>query len=144
MTDVFTAKKRSQIMARIKGRGNRGTELALARLFRSDGVTGWRRQYAIMGRPDFAFPRARVAVFVDGCFWHRCRKCRNVPDSNREFWQKKLAQNVRRDRTVNRELRRRGWKVVRVWEHEFRKPKRVLSKVRCSLDAPPHGAKIRP
>jgi DNA mismatch endonuclease, patch repair protein len=73
-SDVFTKAKRSEVMSRIRGKGNKDTEVALAKLFRANGITGWRRHYAIAGKPDFAFPKCKLAVFVDGCFWHGCRK----------------------------------------------------------------------
>jgi DNA mismatch endonuclease, patch repair protein len=133
MSDVFTQQKRSEVMSRIRGRGNRDTEVALARLFRANGVTGWRRHYPVTGRPDFAFAKAHVAVFVDGCFWHLCPKCSNMPVNNRAFWEKKLGNNVRRDRLVTRTLRDRGWTVVRVWEHELRTPRTVLGRITESL-----------
>ncbi len=69
-------------------------------------------------RPDIVFPRKRVAVFVDGCFWHACPEHGTIPDSSREWWTKKLAANVERDRRHDRELAQAGWTVIRVWEHE--------------------------
>jgi DNA mismatch endonuclease (patch repair protein) len=69
-------------------------------------------------RPDFIFPRARVAVFVDGCFWHRCPRHGTLPKANHRWWAAKLRANMRRDRQHNRELVAAGWRVVRVWEHE--------------------------
>ena len=67
---------------------------------------------------DIAFPRQKMAVFVDGCFWHSCPEHATVPKSNRQWWMDKLATNVRRDRDTDEQLRRAGWEVVRVWEHE--------------------------
>jgi DNA mismatch endonuclease (patch repair protein) len=119
MADVFTKAKRSEVMSRIRGSGNKGTELALANIFRKHGVTGWRRKQPLFGKPDFTFRRQRIVVFVDGCFWHGCPKHSNKPASNREFWEKKLAVNKRRDRLVTKTLRERGWRVVRVWEHDL-------------------------
>lgn len=120
MADVFTKDKRSKVMSRIRGRGNRNTEVAFARLLRTERITGWRRHYKITGTPDFAFPKLRVAVFIDGCFWHQCPKCSTMPEDNREFWESKLSSNVARDRRVSRLLRVTGWQVVRIWEHELR------------------------
>src|SRR3989442_3445808 len=74
MPDVFTKAKRSAVMSLIRGSGNRDTELRMMALFRAHGVTGWRRGALLTGRPDFVFRRERVAVFVDGCFWHGCPK----------------------------------------------------------------------
>ncbi len=119
MPDVFTKTKRSQVMSCIRGRGNKETELALIRVFRNHFITGWRRHQPVFGRPDFVFPRLKLAVFVDGCFWHRCPRHSNLPVNNRPFWKRKLEANERRDRLVLRELRARGWHVCRVWEHEL-------------------------
>lgn len=119
MPDVFTTEKRSQVMSKIRGRGNRDTEIALIDLMRTHGITGWRRNVAIFGKPDFVFSKHRLVIFVDGCFWHQCPKHSNIPANNREFWIKKLNANIVRDKLVNRTLRARGWRVLRVWEHEL-------------------------
>ena len=119
MADIWTKTKRSEVMARIRGRGNRSTEGRLAALFRAHGFTGWRRQRPLPGRPDFVFPARRLAVFVDGCFWHGCPRHGTMPKENRRFWQAKITRNQERDREVGAELRRLGWKVLRVWEHEL-------------------------
>ena len=121
MADVFTKAKRSAVMSRIRGRGNKDTEIALTRLLRQNKITGWRRHLPIFGRPDFAFPKQKLAVFVDGCFWHGCPKHCKIPVGNRAFWKRKFAANKDRDRRVNRELRRLGWQVVRIWEHDLAK-----------------------
>lgn len=120
MSDVFSQAKRSEVMAKIRGRGNKATELALIGLMRAHGITGWRRDQKVFGRPDFVFRRKRVAVFVDGCFWHACPRHATRPKNNRAFWAAKLAANRARDRKVTRTLRALGWKVVRIWEHELR------------------------
>jgi len=129
MPDVFTKKKRSEVMARIRSRGNRETELRMAKLLRKSHVSGWRRHTRLLGRPDFSFPKRRLALFIDGCFWHRCPKCSNVPVNNRKFWLTKLTANARRDKLVTLGLRRLGWRVVRVWEHELVHPNSVMSKL---------------
>jgi DNA mismatch endonuclease (patch repair protein) len=121
MPDVFTKAKRSEVMSRIRGRGNKDTELALMKLFRAHRIAGWRRNQPVFGRPDFVFPKLKLAVFVDGCFWHACPKHMTKPKNNREFWQKKLAGNKTRDQLVSQTLRRAGWRVLRIWEHELAK-----------------------
>jgi len=133
MADVFTRKKRSEVMSRIRGHGNKDTEIALIGVFRQYRITGWRRHWALLGKPDFVFPKSRVAVFVDGCFWHRCPKHSTKPAANRKFWERKLQANVRRDRLVTRTLKARGWLVVRIWEHDLRHSKRVASRIRRIL-----------
>jgi DNA mismatch endonuclease (patch repair protein) len=151
MPDVFSKRKRSEVMARIRSRGNRDTELALVRLLRAQRISGWRRHIRVRSmacgtrnlgagamagrsfrtprsalrvftvRPDFVFLKQRVTVFVDGCFWHGCPRHATQPQNNAVFWRRKLAANRARDRRVNRELRRAGWRVVRIWEHELKR-----------------------
>jgi DNA mismatch endonuclease (patch repair protein) len=143
MPDVFTKAKRSQVMSRIRGRGNRATELALMRIFRADGITGWRRHISLSVdqrkpekklrvRPDFVFPRLKLAVFVDGCFWHSCSKHATKPKNNAVFWRRKLAANKARDQLVTRLLRKNGWQVLRLWEHDLtgKRHLRVLTRIR--------------
>jgi len=200
MPDVFTRRKRSEVMSRIRSRGNKDTEIALAKLLRANHITGWRRQVRLVVRSqepstaalramvdkagrrgkrrrpktealrqvreglatpvgaqgdrerrgatvrvDFLFPKQRVAVFVDGCFWHGCPKHssparwltkssmkhsplrglrvsvvkKESPRTGKAFWASKMASNMARDRFVNRTLRKNGWKVVRIWEHDL-------------------------
>ena len=135
-TDVFSKAKRSEVMSRIRGKGNRATELAMMQLFRTQGITGWRRHYPITGKPDFAFPKQKLAVFVDGCFWHVCPKHATKPKGNRRFWAEKLEANKARDRKVNRELRVKGWKVLRIWEHDLTPSKlmRAVPRILKRLD----------
>src|SRR5438552_4887049 len=99
MADVFTHAKRSAVMSAIRGSGNRDTEIRLISIFRRHQITGWRRNSRLFGKPDFVFPRAKLAVFVDGCFWHRHPGCKfaYTPKSRREFWLSKFASNVARD-----------------------------------------------
>ena len=148
MTDVFSKSKRSAVMSRISARGNEATELAFLRLLREHRITGWRRHVALTlpkprgashnsksprVRPDFVFPKSKVAIFVDGCFWHGCPIHGTSPSSNSEFWSKKLAANLKRDRQVNKQLRRKHWAVIRFWEHQMSDGTRVITKLRAKL-----------
>jgi DNA mismatch endonuclease (patch repair protein) len=120
-------------MSRIKGKGNKDTELAMIQILRSHHISGWRRNQSVLGKPDFVFPKQKVALFVDGCFWHGCPKHSNMPQNNREFWVNKLQGNKVRDKLVTRELRKMGWKVVRVWEHELKSLQRVMERLKKTL-----------
>ena len=141
MVDVFTSRKRSEIMSRVKGRENLATELRLLSIFRAHGIKGWRRNARLFGKPDFVFPEIQTAVFVDGCFWHGCPIHGSVPQTNRTFWRKKLAYNKKRDLHVNRKLAEDGWRTVRIWQHELKKPEKLILRLRRRLLIMPHKSK---
>jgi DNA mismatch endonuclease, patch repair protein len=120
--DVFSKRKRSEVMARIRGRGNKSTEHRMAALLRAYHIAGWKLHPPdVFGCPDIYFPYLRIAIFLDGCFWHACKKCFKMPAQNRPFWEEKFHKNLRRDRLVNRTLKKDGIKVVRLWEHDIEK-----------------------
>lgn len=132
MPDVFTQAKRSAVMRQIRSTGNKDTELRLIKIMRAAGIRGWRRcatvrvnqsakTRAIAIRPDFVFRRQRIAVFVDGCFFHGCPRHATWPKNNAAFWRSKIEGNRARDRRQTRLLRARGWTVVRIWEHSLSK-----------------------
>lgn len=133
MTDVFSRRKRSEIMSHVKSNGNLATERRLISIFRKKGIKGWRRHTKNFGNPDFVFPEVRLAVFIDGCFWHCCPKHGEIPGSNSAFWAKKLDANHRRDRLVNRTLSKQGWRVIRIWQHDLKTPDRVFVKINSGL-----------
>lgn len=124
MSDVFTIEKRSEVMKAVKSRNTKTTELKMIQIFKELYITGWRRTYPLIGKPDFVFPKKRIIVFVDGCFWHG-HDCRNVtPSANAEFWNAKRAYNRRHDETVTNALEKKNWKVIRIWECELKKKNR--------------------
>lgn len=127
---MLLPENRSMLMSRIRAKGNRTTELALVGGFREARIPGWRRQMQLPGRPDFTFPRARLCVFVHGCFWHGCRHCYTPPRKNSAFWAAKIASNRTRDRRVARELRARGYRVLTLWECELKGSRRGLAVAR--------------
>jgi DNA mismatch endonuclease (patch repair protein) len=129
MADIFSRTKRSQVMAAIKSKGNKDTELKLILIFRANEISGWRRNQRIFGKPDFVFRRERLAVFVDGCFWHGCKQHCRMPRDNRKYWREKILRNQKRDRLVTKTLRRTGWRVLRIWEHELKNETRLVSRV---------------
>ncbi|MCE9541229.1 very short patch repair endonuclease [Candidatus Kaiserbacteria bacterium] len=134
MADRITPEQRSRNMAAVKSRGNTSTELALARFFRKEGITGWRRNKKVYGiRPDFVLPVRRIAVFVHGCFWHGCPKHGQIPKTAKAFWRKKIAANIARDLRQNQELKRNGWITLTVWEHELKKRDVALTALKRSL-----------
>jgi DNA mismatch endonuclease (patch repair protein) len=116
MADTFTRQLRSEVMSRIRSSGNSTTEMRLIAIMRRHAITGWRRNSRLPGRPDFVFRKDRVAVFVDGDFWHGNPKRFRLPKSNVDYWATKIDRNRARDREINRTLRKRGWTVLRIWE----------------------------
>ena len=144
MADVFTKIKRSQVMAAIRSRGNKDTELKLAAILRAAGITGWRRHQPVPGHPDFIFRRERLAIFVDGCFWHGCRWHCRMPQANREYWRAKIARNSARDRRTTRLLHTRGWRVLRIWGHALASPETVVARITSGLSAGPKRYKLTP
>lgn len=134
MSDMWSKKKRSEMMSLIKSKGNKSTELRLIEIFKAYGITGWRRGQKLPGRPDFTFRKERVVIFVDGCFWHGCPECYKRPSTNTEFWDEKFRKNKKRDEKVSRELRQMGWKVVRIWEHQLKHSGRVSGIIKRALN----------
>ncbi len=121
-------------MAAVKSRGNRSTELKLMHILRQFHLTGWRRNQLLFGKPDFVFPHERVALFVDGCFWHGCPKCYRRPNSSNDYWDKKVQGNIERDKKVDIALNTQGWIVIRIWEHELSEPEIVNARIVCKLN----------
>ncbi len=136
--DWLTPEQRSRNMASIRSRGNKSTEKALRyRLVRA-GVKGWRLCNAdLPGKPDFLFDAQRLVVFVDGCYWHGCPRCYRPPTSNTSYWSEKYRRNKDRDTRVNRLLKRDGWRVLRIWEHEVEAaPAKVVQKIQRIVFSP--------
>lgn len=124
MADVFDSKKRSDIMSKVRSNNNKSTELALIKFFKENNITGWKRNYPVKGHPDFVFLDKKIAVFVDGCFWHG-HDCRNTrPSDNAEYWQKKRERNIKHDKEVTAMFENRGWTVIRIWECELKNKNR--------------------
>ena len=122
-------------MASVRSRGNSTTELKLGKLLWAAGLRGYRKQWKAPGRPDFAWPGRKIAIFVDGCFWHGCAKCKYPPRTNVDFWANKIETNRARDKRVRRALRRDGWVVLRFWEHEVRQqPAKVVRTIAAHIN----------
>lgn len=131
MADVFDREKRSNIMLKVRSKGNKSTELKLIEIFRKEHITGWKRDYPVKGHPDFVFLNKKIAVFVDGCFWHG-HDCRNTrPSDNQEYWQRKRERNIRHDQEITVLFESRGWRVLRIWECELKAKNRqaLLDKI---------------
>lgn len=134
MTDVLTPAQRSRCMSRVKSEDTK-PELRLRSALWAAGLR-YRLRYKLPGKPDVVFPSARLAVFVDGCFWHSCPLHATRPKTNASFWASKLRENVERDDRVNAKLRENGWRVLRLWQHEVTSNLgEAVAKVRALLAA---------
>ncbi len=130
MSDVFDDKKRSEIMKAVRSKDNKSTERKLMSLFKEYGITGWRRNYKVKGHPDFVFPKQKIAIFVDGCFWHG-HNCRNTkPKDNEDYWNKKRQRNIEHDKQITTLFQNRGWRVLRIWECELKKSNQPLTMIK--------------
>src|ERR1700677_5035592 len=121
MADIWSKQRRSEVMSRVRSRGNKTTELRLIQMFKRNGIFGWRRRVKLLGSPDFVFRAPRLCVFVDGCFWHRCPRCYSAPVSNACYWDEKIRRTVARDRRIRRKLRNEGWCILPFWVHDLSK-----------------------
>lgn len=119
MSDILNRAQRSYCMSRIRGKHTK-PELLLRKALWAKGLR-YRLKNRLVGRPDIVFPSKRLAIFVDGCFWHGCPVHCRVPETNRLFWEEKLSRNMNRDNEVNRMLKQENWRVLRFWEHEIKK-----------------------
>lgn len=135
MADIFDNKKRSDIMSKVRSKNNKSTELKLIQIFEENNIKKWRRNYPVKGHPDFVFLEKKIAIFVDGCFWHG-HDCRNTcPSNNAEYWIKKRERNMKHDKEITTLFEQRGWTVIRIWECELKKKNRniLLSKIKNLL-----------
>ena len=129
MADVFDKAKRSEIMKKVQSKNNKSTELKLMQIFKDNNIHGWRRNYKVKGHPDFVFLDKKIAIFVDGCFWHG-HNCRNTkPKTNQEYWDKKRERNIKHDKEITEYFENRGWTVIRIWECEL-KSNKALEKLK--------------
>lgn len=135
MVDTVSKDVRSRVMRCIPSRGTKPEVLMRLALVRS-GLRGWRMHVSnLPGKPDFTFSKKRLAVFVDGCFWHGCKYCYRGPKSNKRYWNSKLLSNKARDMKNSKMLLSSGWRILRLWEHQVRDDLGFcLKKIREALD----------
>lgn len=137
MPDNLTPEDRRKTMRAVKGKGT-SLERRLSAMLAGMQLSGWKKNVSdIVGKPDVVFPEERVVIFVDGCFWHGCPYCnRKLPETNREYWERKIRHNVERDKRNTQALIDDGWRVIRIWEHEMRNAatrRRIHSRIRQAI-----------
>tara|TARA_Y100000294_G_C8423334_1_gene283745 strand:- start:122 stop:598 length:477 start_codon:yes stop_codon:yes gene_type:complete len=128
---------RSRVMSSIRGKHNRSTELCLKMALVRSGVEGWKlHPIELPGTPDFYFSQVKLAVFVDGCFWHGCHRCGHIPKTRSKFWEAKINRTKQRDRKKRSELQKIGISTLGIWEHELKdthKVNNVVDKIKTKF-----------
>jgi len=135
MPDRFTTEIRSKIMSKIRGKNTKPEILLRKSLFNLGYRYGLNHRFKTLNfKPDLVLVSRKTCIFVDGCFWHGCPRCYRTPKSNQGYWIQKINRNKERDQEQNRFLRKNGWKVIRIWEHEINENlEKTLSKVNSKL-----------
>ena len=129
MADIFSKKKRSEIMAKVRNKDSK-IEITLRKALWNEGFRYLKNSTKYFGKPDIVLPKYKTVIFVDSCFWHGCIKHGTMPTTRKAFWEKKITRNKERDKEVNRHHRSQGWQVLRIWEHEIKqRPKSLTSKL---------------
>lgn len=129
MTDNLSKEKRSKVMSSIRGK-NTKPELIVRRILWSTGLRYRIHDKTIFGKPDISNKKKKLAIFVDGCFWHGCKRCYREPTTNTDFWKQKIQNNKKRRKQVIKFLKREDWKILEFWEHEINgKPEIVVKKI---------------
>jgi len=136
MADIFTKKKRSEVMSRIRSKDTK-PELRLRKAVFKRGMRYRLHSKKLPGKPDMVMHRKKLAVFCHGCFWHGHEGCYREPKSNTDYWRKKLARNKARDKRVVAELEKMGWRVIQVWECDIKKRlDKVVDSIECIYKEP--------
>ncbi|MBI5879025.1 MAG: very short patch repair endonuclease [Chloroflexi bacterium] len=134
MADNIKPEHRHRAMQAVKAKSTR-PERRLFAMLAGLHVTGWKKNDAsVFGKPDISFSKQQIAIFVDGCFWHGCLYChKSLPKTNRAYWKRKISRNIERAKLTNRHLRREGWRVIRIWEHDVGNLEKSRSRILNAL-----------
>lgn len=120
MADIFSKKKRSEIMSRVGSKDSK-IEVEFRKALWKEGFRYRKNPRKYFGKPDLVLKKYRTVIFIDSCFWHGCKKHGSLPATNKKFWEQKIEKNKQRDKEVNKYYKKIGWNVIRIWEHELKK-----------------------
>jgi len=118
MTDIFSKKKRSEIMSKIRSKDSK-IEVEFRKKLWQAGFRYRKNATKYFGKPDLVLPKYKAVIFIDSCFWHGCKRHGSMPQTRKKFWEEKIARNKQRDKEVNRHYKKVNWKIFRIWEHEI-------------------------
>ena len=120
MADIFTKKKRSEVMSKVRNKDSK-IEVEFRKKLWAEGFRYSKNSAKYFGKPDIVLPKYETVIFIDSCFWHGCKKHGSIPATHTKFWTEKIDRNKTRDKEVNKHYKMKGWKVVRIWEHDLKK-----------------------
>jgi DNA mismatch endonuclease, patch repair protein len=120
MVDIFSKKKRSEIMSKVKNKDSK-IEVSFRKALWKEGFRYSKNSKRYFGKPDLVMKKHKTVIFLDSCFWHGCKKHCKFPATNKKFWKEKIERNKQRDREVNKYYKKNNWNIVRIWEHEISK-----------------------
>jgi DNA mismatch endonuclease (patch repair protein) len=120
MTDIFSKKKRSEIMSKVRSKDSK-IEIEFRKRLWKAGFRYRKNSTKYFGKPDIVLPKYKTVIFIDSCFWHGCKKHGSMPQTRKKFWATKIERNKQRDKEVNKYYRKSDWKIFRAWEHDLAK-----------------------
>ena len=126
MADIFSKKKRSEIMSKIRNKDSK-IEVEFRKKLWQAGFRYRKNSTKYFGKPDIVLPKYKTVIFIDSCFWHGCKKHGSMPQTRKKFWKAKIERNKQRDREVNRYYKKIGWKIFRIWEHNIKNIKHITN-----------------
>jgi len=119
MADIFSKKKRSEIMSKVRSKDSK-IEIEFRKKLWKAGFRYRKNSTKYFGKPDIVLPKYKTVIFIDSCFWHGCKKHGTMPQTRKKFWETKIERNKERDKEVNRYYRKADWKIFRIWEHDLK------------------------
>lgn len=128
--DTVQKQKRSEIMSKIKNKDSKIEILFRKKLWKL-GFRYRKNSGKYFGKPDIVFKKHKTVIFIDSCFWHGCKKHCRMPSSNKKYWKNKIGRNKNRDQQVNKYYKQKGWKIIRIWEHDIKKLDKYFFKTIC-------------
>lgn len=120
MADIFTKKKRSEVMSKVKHKDSK-IEVEFRKKLWAEGFRYSKNSSKYFGKPDIVLPKYKTVIFIDSCFWHGCKRHGSIPATRIKFWTEKIDRNKARDKEVNKHCKKEGWRAIRVWEHDLKK-----------------------
>ena len=131
MTDIFSKKKRSEIMSKVRSKDSR-IEIEFRKKLWKAGFRYRKNSTKYFGKPDIVLPKYKTVFFIDSCFWHGCKKHGSMPKTRKNFWETKIERNKQRDKEVNKYYKKSDWKIFRIWEHDLNDSK-MIEKIILSI-----------